>query len=197
MGARTLELYQGEEWETNRRSVAQVYDTLDRITHIAFTAHYRQTENEFDKLVKSPAASVSSDAKVQEIPVKKSGKTKGGSGKSQPSAKTAELQSEGGNSQHMTEGSLVAVTASFDEPMILIRDLCDDLAAELCAVEADLQPFVQNNLAMRWQVFELRFYMEELRKLCGIGSELVHSLFIERLSGHTDNMRETLRSLDR
>lgn len=197
MGARTLELYQGEEWETNRRSVAQVYDTLDRITHIAFTAHYRQTENEFDLLVKSPAASESSDAKVQEISVKKSAKAKGGSGKSESATQVVDMQTEGGNKQHMTEGSLMAVTTSFEGPMILIRDLCDDLAAELCAVEADLQPFVQNNLAMRWQVFELRFYMEELRKLCGIGSELVHSLFIERLSGHTDNMRETLRSLDR
>jgi hypothetical protein len=44
-----------------------------------------------------------------------------------------------------------------------IAELCDDLAGELDAVQADLFPHMRNSMAMRWAAFEMRLHLKDLR----------------------------------
>jgi hypothetical protein len=44
-----------------------------------------------------------------------------------------------------------------------IAELCDDLSGELDAVQADLFPFLRNNVAHRWLAFEMRLNLGQLR----------------------------------
>jgi hypothetical protein len=44
-----------------------------------------------------------------------------------------------------------------------IAELCDDLAGELDAVQADLFPQLRNNMALCWSAFEMRLHLRDLR----------------------------------
>jgi len=58
------------------------------------------------------------------------------------------------------------VPASLDVSEILseIADFCDDLIAELAAVEADLLPVLPSFVSQRWLSFEMNQYVTQIQK---------------------------------
>ena len=132
MGVKALDIYQGEDWLTNRWSVAQAFDTLDRLRDLC------------------------------------SGQTWG----------------------------YAAGLPEAESVLCGIGDLCDDLAAELAAVEADLQPFLRHNPPQRWQAFELRLYMGELRGLLEVAALEDGQRLIERVIHYCRHIKDSLKQLD-
>lgn len=132
MGVKALDIYQGDDWFTHRWSVAQAFDTLDRLQDLCSRQPWGQ-------------------------------------------------ESAVPDAESMLCG---------------IGDLCDDLAAELAAVEADLQPFLRHNLPQRWQAFELRLYMGELRRLLTGDAPMEKGHFLDQVSLYVCHIKESLKQLD-
>jgi hypothetical protein len=131
MGLRALEIYQGGDWFTYRWSVAQAFDTLDRVNDMCLSHPWEH--------------------------------------------------------EHAPDA---------DGIISGISDLCDDLAAELASVEADLQPFLQNSTALRWQAFEMRLYLGEIRQLMSKAAQLEQSCLFDQLLLLTGHIKESLKQLD-
>ncbi len=77
-----------------------------------------------------------------------------------------------------------------------IGDLCDDLAAELAAVEADLLPFIQNDMTQRWVAFEMRLYLNEIRQKVAQPPLTEPAYFFDQLVLVTARIKDALKHLD-
>jgi hypothetical protein len=69
---------------------------------------------------------------------------------------------------------------------VCIIELCDDLSGELDAVQADLFPHLQKDVAHRWMGFEMRLHLNEMRQV---------ALTEHRAPDPTDNATDTILAL--
>jgi len=114
MGEKVLEVYQGNDWITYRWSVAQAFDTLDRLRDLCHHA---------------------------------------------PALTNVLSQAIGGGAPRyeITDDGAMNVFGGLVE-------LCDDLSGELDAAQADLSPYLQNDVSQRWLGFEMRLHLNEMRQ---------------------------------
>ncbi len=134
MGLKALEVYQGNDWLTYRWPVAQVFDTLDRVRDLCL---------QLPSVSNPESAATQSDEDV------------------------IVLQTERRQASHEAyeQDALQAATEEdLSNVFSYVGELCDDLSGEIDTVLADLFPYLQNNLTHRWAGFEMRLYLDELRR---------------------------------
>ncbi len=77
-----------------------------------------------------------------------------------------------------------------------IKDLCDDLAADLTAVEAELFPVLQSRMAHWWLTFEMRHYLNEIRQKAKQSSLSFSEVLFDGILARVKHIKNALRRLD-
>ncbi|MBI1273455.1 MAG: hypothetical protein GC131_05180 [Alphaproteobacteria bacterium] len=73
----------------------------------------------------------------------------------------------------------------------LVGDLSDDLMGELEVVTADLYAILQNNVAHRWAVVEMRMHLDHIRYLCADD----HMASAQEHLAHTADLARKIKTL--
>jgi hypothetical protein len=81
---------------------------------------------------------------------------------------------------------------------VCILELCDDLSAELDAVQADLFSHLQKDTPHRWMGFEMRLHLNEMRRVALAEHEVLESPTnaVDSILALTSRLRDLLRQID-
>jgi hypothetical protein len=81
---------------------------------------------------------------------------------------------------------------------LCIVEFCDDLSAEIDAVQADLFPYLQKDAAHRWMGFEMRLHLKEMRTIAMMQYKALDPSgnAVDAVLALNARIRDLLRSID-